>query len=100
MLTLQLKSIIAAVGLAVWIIGTIVVLLLPVRQRDPQHGMAVGCLLIFLAAGLVLAAVLAAGVYWDIAWLINILFAVIGFPLALLVLNLAAQPFIKARRRR
>lgn len=71
----------AGVLLGVYILGIVYALTRTPRRPDPQRGQAVGCLMIVVAALLVLEAALAVGVYWDIGFLIRAPFWVAVFPL-------------------
>jgi hypothetical protein len=75
----------AGILLAAYAVGILCALTAPVKQHDPQRGQAVGCLMIVLAGLLVLGASLAAGVYWGVAVLVWVPFAVTVFPAVCLV---------------
>jgi hypothetical protein len=75
-------------------------LLAPVKQRDPQMGMAVGCLTLLLIPGIVLAAMLAIGVIGHVEKLVRVTFWVTVIPIAWVLVGLAAQPIFWLKRRR
>jgi hypothetical protein len=51
------------------------------REHDPQGGQATGCLRIVLIGLLGFGALLGAGVYWRVSWLVWAVFVVSVFPL-------------------
>src|SRR5262245_46441748 len=92
----QLMTLIAGVLLAAYLIGVLYALLTPPRQRDPQYGMAIGCLTmvaLFIAG---LGGLLAMGAVFDLRWLVRIIFFIAVFP----GLSLTGSFFYNLVRRR
>lgn len=84
----QWMIIITGVGLAGWVLIPPIAILAPRRQRDPHDGMAVGCLLMIMIPGVLLAGMFAAGLIWHIPLLVRITFYIVVVPLVLVALNL------------
>lgn len=96
----QVMGIIAGTGLLILVIGSLGVVLLPTKQRDPAHGMAVGCLMICVAGGLGLGGLLAIGLAWEVNWLVRVIFWGVATPMAILMVNLLALLARRAKCRR
>jgi hypothetical protein len=86
----------AAVLLVVYALGVARGLTATPREHDPQGGQAAGCLTIMLIGLLGLGAVLAAGVYWRVPWLVWAVFGAAVCPLV----GLARGAAVRAARAR
>ena len=84
--------------IAVYIIALIVVLAWPRRQHHPEDGMAVGCLMMSIAALAALAIVLAAAAHFHVGWLVNVIFVATVLPAVALIPQLTMAAVKKRRQ--
>jgi peptidoglycan/LPS O-acetylase OafA/YrhL len=80
--------------------GIVYALAAPRRQRHPEDGMAVGCLMLAIIPALVTALLVVAGLAWGMPPLVRWPFNVCVVVFAYVVLVVAAQPVAKAWRLR
>jgi hypothetical protein len=89
--------IVPASVIAIAIVTLLVVLPMPRRRRNPEDGMAVGCLGIVIIGLLLLGGLLALAVHLQIRWLIRAIFWGTAFPTALLIPQLIYAKLKKKR---
>jgi hypothetical protein len=90
---------ITTAGLALYLAGIIYTIVTISRKKDPQAGSAIGCLLIFAAPAIALAAILIIGVLSHREFLVRFAFYVTIFPLGYLLLQCAGTTIFKWRKR-
>jgi MFS family permease len=83
--------------IAIAIVTLLVVLARPRRRRNPEDGMAVGCLGIVIVGLVLLGGLLALAVHFQIHWLIRAIFWATALPTALLIPQLL-YPKLKRKR--
>ena len=90
----------AALILGAYILTVVIFLAIPPRQRDPQYGMAIGCMMLvaMILGGVEL--VLWAAWAFDVKWLIDGIFYAAVFPLFLIVPQGLRLAVVTARERR
>ena len=85
--------------IAVYIIALVIVLAWPQRQHHPEDGMAVGCLMMSIAALAALAIVLAAAAQFHVGWLVNVIFVATVLPAVALIPQLTMAAVERRRQR-
>lgn len=93
-------NIIAGVGIAVWVFGPVLAILWPQRRHDPQRGMAVGLLMIVSMVGVLAALLYAAGLIWNIRWLVYIPFAITSYVLFMVLCGAVRAVAVRVLGRR
>ena len=93
-------AIAAGVLIAAYIIALIVGLAWPQRQHHPEDGMAVGCLMMCIAALAALAIVLAVAAHYHARWLVNVIFVATVFPTVALIPQLTIAGVKKRHQRK
>jgi hypothetical protein len=73
----------AAILIGFYILALVLVLKWPSRQRHPEDGQAIGCLMLVIVGLLGLGGLLALGVVFDLRWLTTTIFYMVMFPLVL-----------------
>jgi small-conductance mechanosensitive channel len=86
--------------LSLYALIALAVLLAPVKNRDPQMGVAVGCLLVILIGLAGVGGLLALGYFFEQRWLVRGVFWATLSPIIILAGNAVAYPFMRARERR
>jgi hypothetical protein len=99
-MSLNTMAAVTGVILIAYVGGIAYALLAPRRQRHPEDGMAVGCLMLAAIPGVLVGLLVVAGLVWDIPTLVRWPFygatTIAGYVLVML----AAQPIIRAIRNR
>ncbi|MBL8692652.1 MAG: hypothetical protein JNJ88_00990 [Planctomycetes bacterium] len=85
----SLEAWIAGLLLAAYSTTLVVVLVMPTKQRDPQIGQAIGCLMIVLLGLLGLGGALAVGIAWELGAVVHTIFLITVFPGVILLANAA-----------
>ena len=93
-------AIVAGVVLAVLVVGPLVLAFTPSRQRDPQEGMAIGCLMMFSSAMLIPSGLLAWGHFGVHPTLVKVIFWVLTAIVAYVAVAGTAMTIIRYRKQR
>jgi peptidoglycan biosynthesis protein MviN/MurJ (putative lipid II flippase) len=89
----------AAVVLGVYAVIIVYALIAPSRGPDPQRGVAVGCLLIVLAALLAAGALLATAVRMKWDWLVTAISGACLYSIIIVIPGLIKSVFDKIKKR-
>jgi hypothetical protein len=84
---LNVMAPIAAALFVAYLLGIVYALIVPPKQHDPQRGMAVGCLMIVAIGIGVLLLLTGLGWYFQLNWLVTMMFYVAVFPAVLLLIT-------------
>src|SRR5687767_9207460 len=82
--------------LAIYLGGIAYALLAPRKQRHPEDGMAIGCLMLAAIPAVVVGILVVIGVAWDIPKLVRWPFTACTIVFAYVALMLIAQPIFRA----
>jgi hypothetical protein len=99
-MSVPMMAAIAGVIVAAVMIGLFVVAILPPRQRDPQHGQAVGCLMMSSFAMLIPGGLLAWGHFGGHPTLVKVVFWIVVVVAGYVAVMGTAMSIVRARKMR
>lgn len=98
-MTIDTLAAIAGSLLGLYAVGIVIGLTWPHRQRDPQDGMAIGCLMITLIGLAAVGGVLLLAWWQEWTWLVRALFYAAAFPAISLIGSVIWTTIKKLRTR-